>query len=169
MGPCPVQGRTDLVNVFRPGETIDVRLRETVNHPSHYRVAFNPDGDHFEDPVTIDDRDGSHPHVLADGVVDEESDVQMIRITFPEILCENCTLQLIQVMHDKQQNGFGGASGRPGDNDDLYYACADIALRPAPARRSGDGGTPGRPGAIFLGLVGFAGMIGGGRMLSRRQ
>src|SRR5690606_35444970 len=49
IGPCGVDGRSEIINVFRPGETIEVVLRETVDHPSHYRIAFNPDGDWFPD------------------------------------------------------------------------------------------------------------------------
>ncbi len=40
-------------------------------------------------------------------------------------------------MYDKGQNGFGGRDGMSADdNDDIYYSCADIALRsPQPRRR----------------------------------
>jgi len=169
MGPCPVVGRTTFVNVFRPGETIDIRIRETVDHPSHYRVAFNPDGDAFVDPVTIDDTSGRHPFVLSDGIADDESDVQMIRITFPEATCENCTLQVIQVMHDKQENGFGGANGSANDNDDVYYACADIALRPPPARRPRPAAQGGIGDWSALVLVGIMGVLGAVRTTRRRR
>jgi hypothetical protein len=51
VGPCGVEERSANVNVFRPGETITMVFNETVNHPSHYRVSFNPSGDDFPDPV----------------------------------------------------------------------------------------------------------------------
>src|SRR5690606_6077325 len=41
--------------------------------------------------------------------------------TLPDIECESCTLQVVQVMYDKKPYG---------DGNDLYYQCADIALRP---------------------------------------
>ena len=46
-GPCGqiLNGRTDKVNVFAPGETIEVTWRETTNHDSYYRVAFDREGD----------------------------------------------------------------------------------------------------------------------------
>lgn len=128
VGPCGVDGRSANVTTFRPGETITLVLNETVDHPSHYRVAFDPDGDRFVDPTTIDDRSGRHPYVLLDGIVDAEDARQSIVVTLPDVATENGTLQLIQVMHDKQANGFGGRNAE-GGNDDIYYACADVVLR----------------------------------------
>jgi len=127
IGPCGIAGRSEHVTVFRPGETITVELHETINHPSHYRIAFNADGDDFPDPVSIEDR-GGHPSILLDGIEDLDDARQWVEVTLPDVECDNCTLQLIQVMYDKQGNGFGGASGGADDNDDLYYACADIVL-----------------------------------------
>ncbi len=173
IGPCGVAGRSEHVNVFRPGETIMVRLRETINHPSHYRIAFNPNGDTFQDPVTIDDIDNDHEHVMVDGIEDAEEAVQEVEITFPRVECENCTLQLIQVMYDKQGNGFGGANGGANDNDDLYYSCADIALRGEPVPLAGaelptEPQRAGFPGWIAVAAVGLVGMsIGGVRRIRR--
>jgi hypothetical protein len=127
IGPCGIEGRSQYVSTFRPGETITVTLNETVNHPSHYRISFNPDGDTFHDPVSVDDKSGDHPFVLLDGIEDEEEARQSVEITFPDVECENCTLQVIQVMYDKQGNGFGGRNA-DGGNDDIYYSCADIVL-----------------------------------------
>jgi hypothetical protein len=174
IGSCPVAGRSEHVNVFRPGETIMVRLRETINHPSHYRIAFNPDGDSFPDPVAIDDINDEHQHVVVDGIEDAEEAIQEVEVTFPRTECENCTLQLIQVMYDKQGNGFGGANGGPNDNDDLYYSCADIALRgePVPVASTELPNEPQRAGfagwiaIAALGLVGMS--IGGVRRISGR-
>jgi hypothetical protein len=125
-GPCGINTRsTRYVTEFRPGETITVTLNETVDHPSHYRIAFNPNGSEFEDPANKDDKDGKKPFVLLDGIMDESAARQSVKVTLPNMTCDNCTLQLIQVMYDKTGNGFG--------NDDIYYACADIVLKGAPA------------------------------------
>lgn len=134
-GPCPVP-RGDHVSVFSPGETIRVIIRETVDHPSHYRIAFNPNGEDFRDPIAVDDIDNDYPYILLDGIEDADEAIQEVEITFPDEPTENGVLQLIQVMYDKGGNGFGGNSGEPGGNDDLYYACADIALRPGGASAS---------------------------------
>ena len=46
-GPCGVDGgqRSGNVTYFEPGETIEVRWNEYVDHPGHYRIAFDDDGD----------------------------------------------------------------------------------------------------------------------------
>jgi hypothetical protein len=127
VGPCGQAGRSANVNEFSAGETITVRFTETVNHPSHYRISFNPNGDAFADPTSVDDKAGG-PLVLFDGITDDEAADQQIQITFPNVECASCTLQLIQVMYDKGGNGFGGRTAE-GGNDDIYYSCADIVLR----------------------------------------
>jgi hypothetical protein len=148
VGPCGVASRSQYVTTFRPGETITVALNETINHPSHYRIAFNPDGDSFEDPTSVDDKSGAHPYVLLDGIADADDAKQTVQVTLPNVVCTRCTLQLIQVMYDKGGNGFGGndGAGPATDNDDLYYACADLVLEGEPmaadAGSSGDGGAP---------------------------
>ena len=140
-GPCGINTRGKNVTEFKPGETITVTLNETVDHPSHYRIAFNPNGSEFEDPANKDDKDGKKPFVLLDGIMDEAAARQSVKVTLPNMTCDNCTLQLIQVMYDKTGNGFG--------NDDIYYACADIVLKGsagdvAPGD-AGSGAPPARP------------------------
>ena len=139
VGPCGVNERGSHVTTFRPGEAISVALNETIDHPSHFRIAFNPDGDDFEDPTSVDDKRGGHPYVLLDGIVDEDGAKQTIDVTLPDVTCDRCTLQLIQVMYDKGGNGFGGNDGVAPNNDDIYYACADLVL--ARAASSGDAGS----------------------------
>jgi hypothetical protein len=159
IGPCGINERSEHLNVFRPGATIEVVIRETINHPSHYRISFNPNGQEFRDPVAIDDVESGDPHVLLDGIVDEEDAVQTVRVTLPDVECEDCTLQLIQVMYDKQGNGFAGRQSEEGGNDDLYYSCADIALRhDAVAADTSGRSAPARLGG-FLALA-VAGIVG---------
>src|SRR5690348_10669228 len=70
-GPCGINTRsTQYVTTFKPGETITVELNETIDHPSHYRIAFNPNGSSFEDPTSKDDKTSGHPFVLLDGIMD---------------------------------------------------------------------------------------------------
>lgn len=131
VGPCGINERSGHVTRFRPGETIEVRLNETIDHPSHYRIAFDPDGEDFPDPVSIEDRIGDHPSVLLDGITDAGDARQSVQVTLPDVECDECTLQLIQVMYDKQGNGFGGRDSQEmdaDDNDDIYYSCADLVL-----------------------------------------
>lgn len=163
VGPCPV-ARGENINVFRPGETITVVLRETIDHPSHYRIAFNPNGDEFRDPVRVDDKDNDYPFILLDAIEDDSAAVQRVEVTLPNVTTENGTLQLIQVMYDKGGNGFGGRRNQertPTDNDDLYYSCADIALRGAPVTSAATPATEEKE-STRLPLLAFAaiGMVG---------
>ena len=136
-GPCGQEqnGRTTTINVFAPGATISVEWRETTNHTSYYRIAFDADGDDDfpifpglgtspigDDPTRMCPVDG---HViLAYELVDGVGGGHTLQVTLPDVACENCTLQLIQYMYD---------TGRP-----YYFQCADLALR----AENADGGTP---------------------------
>ena len=124
-GPCGVDGgeRTGKITYYEPGETIEVLWNEYVDHPGHYRIAFDDDGvDDFVDPATMMEL-YSNDTVLLDGIPDEgrEQRDYMATVTLPNIECENCTLQVIQVMYDKLPYITPG--------DDIYYQCADLVLR----------------------------------------
>ena len=166
-GPCGSRtGRApSKVTTFRPGETITVRINERINHPSHYRIAFNPNGDTFEDPTSREDNQGKHPHVLLDNIQDESAAQQSVKVTLPNITCNNCTLQLIQVMYDKGGNGFAGNDGVGARGDDLYYACADIVLAGDPvggaAQVDAGSDTPSTPDAGAPVTVNAAGVDSG--------
>lgn len=159
MGPCPVP-RGENVTVFRPGETVSIRIRETVNHPSHYRVSFAPDGENFRDPVAVDDTHNDYPYILVDGIEDAEDAIQEIQITFPNQPTETGVLQVIQVMYDKGGNGFGGNSGGETKNDDLYYSCADIALRAGGGPAAAGEQAPVTPAAFAVPVVAL--LVGAG-------
>lgn len=123
-GPCgrgATDARTANVTEFAPGETITVTWNETINHPSHYRISIDLDGqDDFADPPDMK-AFYSNTAVLLDNISDVGGPAFQAQITLPNVECENCTLQLVQVMYDKPPYV-------PGTND-LYYQCADIALR----------------------------------------
>lgn len=129
------------VSTFAPGETITVSWHETVNHDSHYRIAFDDAGqDIFVDPA--DENDIVEPPVLPvllDGIPDKSDDKDSfsVQVTLPMTPCDQCTLQLIQYMYGRQQP--------------MYYQCADIVIAA--------GQTPSEPG---LGAGGEASAVGGG-------
>jgi hypothetical protein len=127
-GPCGqvTDGRTDKVNVFAPGQTIEVVWAETTNHPSYYRIAFDREGDDdlpiFSgsgigaasiDPSGICPVDGQV--ILAYDMDDRAGGTHTAQVTLPNVECESCTLQVVQFMYD---------TIRP-----YYFQCADIALR----------------------------------------
>lgn len=139
-GPCgagPNDPRGPTVATFKPGETIMVTFNEFVDHPGHYRVAFDDDGqDIFVDPKSFDDVGGG-PGVLIDGIADKQGGDYQVEVELPDIECDNCVLQVIQVMTDKPPYG---------DGNDMYYQCADIALKGEVASTtSGEPGSTGGP------------------------
>lgn len=129
--PCGAEGssRTATVTEFRPGETITVTWDEYVDHPGHYRIAFDSDGnDDFPMPNNPDD---DFPSVLVDQIPDRQGGgLYEQQVTLPDVECDNCTLQLIQIMTTQvPYNSF-------------YFQCADITLS-ANAPPSPDGGPGG--------------------------
>jgi MYXO-CTERM domain-containing protein len=125
-GPCgqSTTARTNKVSVFKPGQTITVTWNETINHPGHYRISFDPNGNNFVNPTSFTDVDGGTLG-LVDGISDKTGVAPIPytqQITFPNIECASCTLQLIQVMTDKPPYDPSPAG------NDIYYQCADIVL-----------------------------------------
>ena len=121
--------------------------------------------------------DGSGALILKDFIQDG---MQSTSVTLPDMECNNCTLQFIQIMTDKSPYTVDGTS------DDIYFNCADITLSttapppadstPNPGQEAGvdpppEGGVDsgccstsgGSPTGILLGLV------VGGLILRRRR
>lgn len=141
-GPCgaPADGRTtdpSRITTLEAGSTITVRFHETVHHASHYRIAFDLDGqDDF--PTIESETDIVDPPafpILADGIPDTTSgeDTYAVDVTLPSEPCENCTLQLIQYMYDRAEP--------------FYFQCADVRLVAAAAGTGGGAGVGGTPSA----------------------
>ncbi len=133
-GPCGMEGgtRSRFVVTAEAGSTLTVRFEEYIDHPGHYRVAFDPDGDDdFRDPVCVshcDERtDPEDPTwapddtgtVLMDLIPDGAREVTL-EVPLPDVECDNCTLQIIQVMYDKRPYVSG--------TNDIYYQCVDLVL-----------------------------------------
>ncbi|MEQ1565100.1 MAG: SCE4755 family polysaccharide monooxygenase-like protein [Myxococcota bacterium] len=122
IGPCGDAANLRSANVatFAPGETITIEWHETIDHPSHFRIAFDEDGtDDFVDPATPEEYYNT-PAVLLDQIPDDPSGTYSATVTLPAVTCSNCTLQLVQLMYDKPPYTPG--------TDDLYYQCADLEL-----------------------------------------
>jgi len=161
----------DRVTAFEAGSTITVRWDEYFAHAGRYRVAFDEDGADlfdFNDYPLIDvpdprGREGN----AGDGSIWE------LDVTLPNVLCENCTLQLIQVMDGETEAPVDNPIGRS-----TYYQCADIRIvadlpDPPPeaacslspgVRSLGTSGT----GAASLGVLSLLGFAGWARRRSRR-
>jgi len=121
-GPCGQAGstRSSTVTELAPGSTITVTWDETVPHEGHYRIAFDDSGQDFPVPKQIDTVDGRT--VLADGIPDpdDSTDKFSAKVTLPDIECDNCTLQLIQVMSTAPSNWPASS---------MYFTCADLRLK----------------------------------------
>jgi hypothetical protein len=122
VGPCGVAGgsRSDRITTLRPGSTLRIEWDETISHPSHFRISLDPDGDDdFADPPEMQAYD-SNAAVLLDAIPSEGGPHFVQDVQLPDVECERCTLQLIQVMYDKPPYEVGG--------NDIYYQCADLVL-----------------------------------------
>jgi hypothetical protein len=148
--PCGKAGapRGSNVYTFEPGQTITIKLKEYVPHPGYFRIAFDNDGDDgFMEPQSImpenracmmgETRCGktdfcNNPSVLLDniephwdanfagGAIDRSWQVKL-----PDVECDNCTLQIIQIMTDPA----GGAHGPYDLMNDVYHQCMDVTLK----------------------------------------
>jgi hypothetical protein len=103
--PCGGVARTNSPVVLQSGATVEVQFSETINHPGYFRIAFSPAADA-----------GFDQNVLVDNIAEVPATRNYTQtITLPDIECDDCTLQLIQVMTDR-------------DPPTNYYSCADIQL-----------------------------------------
>jgi|GEM_PF-916992 len=135
--PCGIPNgmRSRNVERLQAGQTIEITWEETVEHSGHFRIAFDADGDDdFVDPEGYEDF-YTNDAVMHDDIEDKDVYVEdpsySFEITLPDIACDNCTLQVIQVMTDKKPYG-------PPLYDDIYYQCADLVLE---QRDGGSDGT----------------------------
>lgn len=127
-GPCGAAGsvRGSKVTTYQPGETITIEWDETVDHPGHYRVAFDSDGDDdFINPLRSTD---NFSFTLMEPIADKAGGHYTQQITLPTTPCASCTLQLMQIMQvTEPYNSF-------------YWQCADIVIggdAPEPEGTSG--------------------------------
>jgi hypothetical protein len=167
-GPC---GRADgtrgtNVYVYRPGEAIRVEIIEYIGHPGYFRIAFDDDGDDaFADPQTVapinrecmdipEDHCGEPDFYNNDAVLLDNLDPHVPQnifeartyswdVTLPSVTCDNCTLQVIQVMTDAPGIHAPYDPNSP-TADDIYYQCIDLVLAGEPVVT--DSGTVSRPG-----------------------
>jgi hypothetical protein len=132
--PCGVSGSTrGTPMVLEPNTPLTVMWRETVNHPGHFRISLDMDGQDFTfPPDATSDTALTDPLVIQDLIPDVNGGPTSFTFMLPDIECDNCTLQVIQLMTDKPPYTVDANS------NDLYFQCADITL--ARGGGSGDGG-----------------------------
>ena len=131
---------------MKGGDTIHIKIKETIYHPGFYRVALavkdraelpkDPDAitrQGTRGPISVSGRIESNPQlpVLADGLFLHhaapakdtfwEADVKL-----PNINCDKCTLQIIQLMTEQSKAPYDPSAE---DADDIYYQCIDLRLQ----------------------------------------
>ena len=120
-GPCgrlPTQ-RSPYIHTFERGSTVGLEWDEYIAHPGYFRISFDADGD--DDFPTSFDELAVDESVIEDDLFYHETagpgGSYDYELTLPDQVCENCTLQLIQVMEDRMP-------------PTLYFNCLDIRLVP---------------------------------------
>lgn len=112
--------RSNNVTVLEAGATVTLRFDEYVGHTGRYRVAFDDDGA---------DHDDFNANILEDIVDPMGNDgnaggsIWEITVTVPDVICDNCTLQLVQMMDGDTSAPVLDPAGRSS-----YYQCADIEI-----------------------------------------
>lgn len=171
--PCGQKDGTRGTNIYtyEAGETIEVKLVETIPHPSYFRIAFDNDGDDaFIEPASIKPIDPARPCPVnaADKCGDSDFDNSPAvlmdnldphlagqagpdyswQVQLPDVTCDNCTLQVIQVMEDNAFHGaYNPVAGDPADNPyvaDIYHQCIDLVLT---AKEGGTNSAASKPAA----------------------
>jgi hypothetical protein len=147
LGPCGgttanAGTPTGAITAVAGGELLHVKVKETIYHPGHFRLALSV-LDRAELPVDPEDvtREGPRgplsvsakvdpnpkPPVLVDGLWDHhvrqagqefETDVKI-----PNINCDHCSLQVIQFMEEHPINADGRFT---------YHHCADLKITANP-------------------------------------
>jgi hypothetical protein len=169
-GPCGREGGTrgEHVYTYEPGSTITIKAKEFIPHPSYFRIAFDNDGDDdFVEPASIEPIDPDRPcpydsndhcgesdfynneTVLMDNLDPHLSNGQPTytwQVKLPDIECDNCTLQIIQVMEDTVHGPYApkGSANEAFYIEDIYHTCIDLVLKrgasPDPTDDGGDDG-----------------------------
>lgn len=180
-GPCEGQARGSSPRAYTGGETVTIKWTETVEHGGgFFRISLDPAGDKFD---ANDDGTADYPKSkgsaggngddalklldVPDRDVKGEDPNYSADITLPNIDCDQCALQVIQMMGDKE----------PSANDPtnhIYFRCADITITKSDPPAGGAGAMPsagagGMPGAGAGGMpsAGAGGMPGAGGMLTK--
>lgn len=134
-----------LIASYKPGQKITLKFRETVQHPGHFEVSFDNEGQDFPFPGEAPSA-ASGVTVLVPSIADKSTTDYSVEVTLPNVECEKCTLQLVQVMTTK--------SPPYAKSGDLYFQCADITLRGDGSGGASSGGASGSGGAPAAGMGG---------------
>ena len=121
-GPCGGGIATGIVTPLQGGTALTMTWDETVPHPGHFRIALDADENGSDDfSVPADENDMVVQGNIVAYVPDNGGDSFEHTFVLPNVDCEPCVIQLLQIMTDKLGDGFT-------DGGDIYHWCADITL-----------------------------------------
>src|SRR5436309_1449810 len=136
--PCAEGPASNIVTPVQGGHPLKIRLSEFVPHPGHHRIALSVHSrDELPPDPPVETQDGisiSAPiqnppqiPVLADGVFLHDGSGGVTEwqtyVVLPNINCEKCTLQIIELMI---AHGFNAGGGY------YYHHCADLRITADP-------------------------------------
>jgi hypothetical protein len=117
-GPCGNVPRTQTPTIYEAGQEIEVQWEETINHPGYFKVSFSKEND--TDWLVLLPR---YNDTLNGRIEAGATHKYSATVKLPNLTCEKCTLQLIQVMVDTEPKE--GESLPPSS---FYYSCSDVKL-----------------------------------------
>lgn len=133
-GPCGAVARTGSNTVYQVGNMVKVDFEETINHPGCFIISFSEQNDQNFTTLTTVKHNGQ-------GALPRQYSAQA---KLPDgVTCQNCTMQLIQVMLSSYD---GGACLRNLPGASNYYSCADIRVQMPDGGMMPDAGTGGGAG-----------------------
>ncbi|RYE00676.1 MAG: hypothetical protein EOP61_13330 [Sphingomonadales bacterium] len=132
------------VTAMTGGDMLHIKIKETIYHPGHYRVALSvldrselpadPEATTREGtrgPISVSGKidPAPKPPVLADGLFlhrerPAKDSFWETDIKLPNINCDKCTVQVLQFMEEHGLNKEGEFS---------YHHCADLKITANPA------------------------------------
>ena len=119
--PCGNLPRGNNPAVFQKGTEIRVEWVESINHKGYFKINFSAAGDANFIPLLIK-KSATDPNPQYNYIDDQDNAIPAGQvhsyagfITLPDMVCTDCTLQIIQVMQDTAI-------------DTYYYSCSDINL-----------------------------------------
>lgn len=141
---------TNAVTTYHAGEEISVEWVGTIAHPGYFRIALAANRDDLKDPTVKQGADcsfkeetdlpkGASGNVLADGILfrsrngfsEAQGKMFSTKVTLPNEPCENCTLQVMQVMENDLQ----------AISNCYYLHCANLKIVAASGETSADAGS----------------------------
>jgi len=147
LGPCGGTSKlagvpTTAITEMKGGALLHLKVKETVYHPGHFRVALavldraelpaDPEDvtkDGPRGPISVSGKVDPNPKppVLVDGLWDHHTKVANQEfetdVKLPNINCDHCSLQVIQFMEEHGINPDGRFT---------YHHCADLKISADP-------------------------------------